>query len=104
MPWWNVGQMSADDLKAILAYLRSLKPVRNRVDKDGRHMFGMLCGKRLGRRGSELSVPTQDADPSGPPRGVLVDGSPPIVGAGRVARGGQEKAGGGRPPQTSPAI
>lgn len=31
MPWQGIGQMTDDDLKAIFAYLRSLKPVNNMV-------------------------------------------------------------------------
>jgi mono/diheme cytochrome c family protein len=31
MPWFNYGQMSDDDLKAVFAYLRSIKPVTNHV-------------------------------------------------------------------------
>jgi hypothetical protein len=32
MPYWEFGKMSDDDLRAIFAYLRSLKPVKHRVD------------------------------------------------------------------------
>ena len=31
MPWQPIGQMSDDDLKAMLAYLKSLKPIHNRI-------------------------------------------------------------------------
>lgn len=31
MPWQNVGQLTDDDLRAIFAYLRSLKPINNMV-------------------------------------------------------------------------
>ena len=31
MPWFNIGQMTDDDLKAIFAYLQSLKPIQNEV-------------------------------------------------------------------------
>jgi mono/diheme cytochrome c family protein len=31
MPWFNYAKMSDDDLKAVWAYLRSIKPVRNEV-------------------------------------------------------------------------
>ena len=31
MPWQDIGQMTDDDLKAIFAYLNSLKPVNNMV-------------------------------------------------------------------------
>jgi mono/diheme cytochrome c family protein len=33
MPWWVYRNMSDDDLKAIFAYLRTVKPVQNRVDQ-----------------------------------------------------------------------
>ena len=32
MPWWNFRNMTDDDLKAIWAYLRTVKPVHHRVD------------------------------------------------------------------------
>jgi len=31
MPWFNYGKMSAEDLSAIFAYLRTLPPIHNRV-------------------------------------------------------------------------
>jgi mono/diheme cytochrome c family protein len=31
MPWQNVGQLTDEDLRAIFAYLRSLKPINNMV-------------------------------------------------------------------------
>jgi len=31
MPWFNIGQLPNSDLKAIFAYLRSLKPIENEV-------------------------------------------------------------------------
>ncbi len=31
MPWQNFSRLSEDDLKALYAYLRTLKPIRNRV-------------------------------------------------------------------------
>lgn len=34
MPYWEYGKMSDDDLKAIYAYLRSVKPVKHRVDNS----------------------------------------------------------------------
>jgi len=33
MPWWNYGSMSESDLKSIYAYLRTVKPVKNVVQK-----------------------------------------------------------------------
>ncbi|MGD8922815.1 MAG: c-type cytochrome [Candidatus Zixiibacteriota bacterium] len=31
MPWIDIGKMSDDDLKAVFAYLQSLKPIQNQV-------------------------------------------------------------------------
>ena len=31
MPWYYFGKMTDDDLKAIYAYLKTVKPVQNRV-------------------------------------------------------------------------
>ena len=31
MPWYDVGKLTDDDLRAVFAYLQSLKPVANRV-------------------------------------------------------------------------
>jgi hypothetical protein len=36
MPWTYYAGMQDDDLRAIYAYLRSLPPVVNRVEKFGR--------------------------------------------------------------------
>jgi len=33
MPWWNYGGMTDDDLQAMYAYLRTIKPVKNQVVK-----------------------------------------------------------------------
>lgn len=32
MPWWFYSQMTDDDLKSVFAFLRTLKPVRHRID------------------------------------------------------------------------
>jgi mono/diheme cytochrome c family protein len=31
MPWWTLASLEDQDLKAVFAYLRSLKPIKNRV-------------------------------------------------------------------------
>jgi cytochrome c553 len=31
MPWPNVGGLSDDDVRAVYAYLRSIRPIHNRV-------------------------------------------------------------------------
>lgn len=33
MPWWNYGNMTESDLQSIYAYLRTVKPVKNKVVK-----------------------------------------------------------------------
>lgn len=43
MPWWFVGHMNDDDLRAIFSYLRSLKPVHHRVDNSLPPTFCRLC-------------------------------------------------------------
>lgn len=32
MPWWFYGKMTDDDLKSVFAYLRTLAPIKHRVD------------------------------------------------------------------------
>jgi mono/diheme cytochrome c family protein len=34
MPWWVYRNMTDEDLKSIFAYLRTVKPVHNRVDNS----------------------------------------------------------------------
>jgi hypothetical protein len=34
MPWWVFRNMSDEDLKSIFAYLRTVKPIHNRVDNS----------------------------------------------------------------------
>ncbi len=43
MPWWFFGQMNDDDLKAIFAYLRTLKPVHHRVDNGEPVAYCRIC-------------------------------------------------------------
>jgi mono/diheme cytochrome c family protein len=46
MPWWFFGQMTDDDLKAIFAYLRTLKPVRHRVDNTESVTYCRICKRK----------------------------------------------------------
>jgi mono/diheme cytochrome c family protein len=39
MPWWVFCNMSDDDLKALFAYLRTIKPVRHHVDQSEAHRY-----------------------------------------------------------------
>lgn len=48
MPWWYLGQMTNDDLKALFAYLRTLKPVHHRVDNTEPVSYCRVCGRRHG--------------------------------------------------------
>jgi mono/diheme cytochrome c family protein len=48
MPWWVFRNMTDDDLKALFAYLRTLKPVRHDVDNTESPMQCKLCGKKHG--------------------------------------------------------
>lgn len=44
MPWWAYRNMTDDDLRAIFAYLRTLPPVRHRVDNTREPTQCVLCG------------------------------------------------------------
>jgi len=46
MPWWFFGQMNDDDLKAIFAYLRTLKPVHHRVDNTEPVAYCRICKRK----------------------------------------------------------
>jgi hypothetical protein len=48
MPWWDYRGMTDDDLKAIFAYLRTLPPVKHRVDNSEVAGECKLCGNRHG--------------------------------------------------------
>ena len=44
MIWWEYRNLTDDDLKAIFAYLRTVKPVKHRVDNDEPPTFCKRCG------------------------------------------------------------
>jgi mono/diheme cytochrome c family protein len=48
MPWVVYGNMTDDDLKAVFAYLRTLKPVHHFVDNTEPPTLCKLCGGRHG--------------------------------------------------------
>lgn len=48
MPWIDYGQMTDKDLKGAFAYLRTLKPVRHRVDNSLPPTYCKLCRGRHG--------------------------------------------------------
>jgi mono/diheme cytochrome c family protein len=48
MPWWIFRNMTDDDLKAMFAYLRTLKPVHHMVDNSETPTLCKLCGQRHG--------------------------------------------------------
>jgi mono/diheme cytochrome c family protein len=48
MPWWIFRNMTDDDLKAMFAYLRTLKPVHHLVDNTEKPTQCKLCGQKHG--------------------------------------------------------
>lgn|SRR6266446_813268 len=48
MPWWFFAHMTDDDLKAIFAYLRTLKPVHHRVDNTEPVSYCRVCRRKHG--------------------------------------------------------
>ncbi|HET7286364.1 MAG TPA: c-type cytochrome, partial [Pyrinomonadaceae bacterium] len=48
MPWGYFRNMTDDDLKAIFAYLRTLPPVKHRVDNTEAATACRVCGARHG--------------------------------------------------------
>jgi hypothetical protein len=48
MPWWHFRNLTDDDLKAMFAYLRTLKPVKHRVDNAEPPTFCKLCRETHG--------------------------------------------------------
>jgi hypothetical protein len=48
MPFGEFKEMTYDDLKAIFAYLRTLKPVKHRVDNSLAPTYCKLCRLKHG--------------------------------------------------------
>ena len=48
MPWWVFRNMTDNDLKAVFAYLRTLKPVHHLVDNTEPPTQCKLCGQKHG--------------------------------------------------------
>ena len=48
MPWSYFRNLTDDDLKAMFAYLRTLKPVKHRVDNTEPPTYCRICGKKHG--------------------------------------------------------
>ena len=48
MPWWFYRNMTDDDLKAIFAYLRTLRPVNHRVDNSEPPTSCRICKQKHG--------------------------------------------------------
>jgi mono/diheme cytochrome c family protein len=48
MPWWLFRNMRDDDLRAMFAYLRTLKPVHHLVDNTEKPTLCKLCGQKHG--------------------------------------------------------
>jgi mono/diheme cytochrome c family protein len=48
MPWWVYRNLTDEDLKAVFAYLRTLKPVHHDVDNTEPPAFCKVCGAKHG--------------------------------------------------------
>jgi mono/diheme cytochrome c family protein len=48
MPWHRLGQMADDDLRAVFAFLRSVPPVKHRVNNSDAPTWCPRCGRRHG--------------------------------------------------------
>jgi len=48
MPWWFYSKMTDEDLKAIFAYLKTLKPVKHRVDNAAPATYCKRCKQTHG--------------------------------------------------------
>ena len=48
MPWYFFGKMTDDDLKAIYAYLKTVKPVKHQIDNFEPPTFCRLCKQKHG--------------------------------------------------------
>ena len=48
MPWWYVGHLTDDDLRAVFAYLRTVPPVSHRVNTFDEETLCPICGEKHG--------------------------------------------------------
>lgn len=48
MPWYGFRQLSDDDLRAIFAFLKTLPPLKHRVDNTEKPTLCKLCGSQHG--------------------------------------------------------
>ena len=48
MPWWAFKNMTDEDLKAMFAYMRTLKPASHRVDNTESPTFCKVCKQKHG--------------------------------------------------------
>jgi len=46
MPWWYFAHMNDEDLKAVFAFLRTVKPVHHRVDNTEPVAYCRRCGRK----------------------------------------------------------
>src|SRR6266487_3608134 len=51
MPWWFYGKMTDDDLRSTFAFLRTLKPVKYRVDNTETPSYCKPCRQSHGLGG-----------------------------------------------------
>lgn len=52
MPWWFYAKMNDDDLKAVFAFLRTLKPVKHQLDNTEPPVYCRLCKQKHGFGGT----------------------------------------------------
>jgi mono/diheme cytochrome c family protein len=48
MPWWQYRNLTDEDLKAVFAYLKTIKPVKHRVDNTEPPTMCRVCGAMHG--------------------------------------------------------
>jgi mono/diheme cytochrome c family protein len=48
MPWWYIGQLTDDDLRAVFTYLRTLPSVQHRVSTDHEETLCPICRQMHG--------------------------------------------------------
>jgi mono/diheme cytochrome c family protein len=62
MPWYNIRNLTDDDLKDIFAYLRSIAPVQHRVDNTEPPTMCTRCGTLHGLGEQNAALPSATPD------------------------------------------
>ena len=57
MTWWYVGHLTDDDLRALFAYLKTLPPVKHRVDTFDQETVCPICGQKHGLGNLNVASP-----------------------------------------------